>query len=111
LNTLIGHNLTIRDLVLLINGELASCSDDTTIKIWNLTTGRTLKTLEAHVGLVNCIKLIKNDLLVSGSSDMTIQLWNVTTGLFIRRLTDDNNSVWSLLLLQISNKFDHISLK
>jgi WD40 repeat protein len=31
---------------------------------------------------------------------MTIQLWNITTGLHIRSLTENNDQVWCLLLLQ-----------
>jgi WD40 repeat protein len=101
LNTLIGHSLAIRDLVLLRNGNLASCSEDSTIKIWNLSHSQPLQSLKVHKAKVLCIAMIKSDLLVSGSFDKTIQLWNITSGggLHIGLLTDDNDQVWSLLLL------------
>ena len=59
------------------NNYLFSGSDDRTIKIWNLKTGKCEKTLHGHTGKVSCLAIDKvNNLLFSGSMDRTIKVWN-----------------------------------
>ena len=44
-----GHDNWVRALVFHPNGKfLLSCSDDKSIRVWELTTGRCIKTVEAH---------------------------------------------------------------
>ena len=50
--TLKGHKCTVRALVLLKNGDLASGSVDRTIKIWNTKEGTVKRTLTGHDGSV-----------------------------------------------------------
>jgi WD40 repeat protein len=77
---LTGHSNLIYDLVTLTNGNLASSSDDKTIRLWNTTSGELLKILRGHESTIPCIRLISKDHLVSGSYDKTIRFWNLTTG-------------------------------
>lgn len=52
----VGHDNWIRELVVHPNGKyLLSASDDKSMKIWDLKTGRCSKTLEAHAHFVTCI--------------------------------------------------------
>lgn len=56
LHTLGGHDNWVRGLVVHPSGKyLLSASDDKTLKIWDLKTGRCMKTLEAHDHFVTCI--------------------------------------------------------
>ena len=61
---------------------LASGSFDSTIKVWNLTTGGLIRTLKGHKSaILNSIDLINNgQVLLSGSQDKTLKLWNWKTG-------------------------------
>ncbi|MDP8965653.1 MAG: hypothetical protein M3O33_17050, partial [Cyanobacteriota bacterium] len=59
-------------------------SDDKTIKIWHLDTGRELYTLRGHGGTVYSVAYSSRtptvnsptgQILVSGSADKTIKIW------------------------------------
>ncbi|KAG8932142.1 protein with putative role during mitosis [Tulasnella sp. 419] len=57
--------------------QLASASEDATIKIWDWETGEFERTLKGHTKAVHDIDYDgKGDLLVSCSSDLTIKVWD-----------------------------------
>jgi WD40 repeat protein len=70
-------NLTtdITSLAVLSNGNLATASSDTIIRIWNAKSGKVVKTLESHTWVVTSLVLLKNGQLASGSLDKTIRIW------------------------------------
>ncbi len=76
---------------------LASGSGDTTIKIWNVSSGTLVKTLTEHTDAVNSVKISLNgQILASASDDSSIILWNVSSGAVIRTLNGHNRRVWSV---------------
>jgi WD40 repeat protein len=55
---------------------LVSPSDDNTIKMWDLATGRPVRTLTGHSGPIRSIAFSPDGRrLVSGSWDRTVKLW------------------------------------
>jgi WD40 repeat protein len=64
----IGHSDYVHDLVELPNGDLASASSDTTVKIWDRATGNVKKTLSLHTNPVLSLAILKDGLLASGSN-------------------------------------------
>ncbi len=55
---------------------LASGSNDTTIKLWNLDTGKLLRTLKEHSKPVTSVAFSPDGrTLASGSYDTTIKIW------------------------------------
>ncbi len=55
-NTLEGHSDTVFSVVFSPDAKtIASASDDKTIKLWDLTTGKLLKTLTGHGSWVNSV--------------------------------------------------------
>jgi len=63
------------------NQILASSSDDTTIKLWNASTGECLQTLWGHDSWVHSVSFSPDGkILASGSRDQTIKLWDWYTG-------------------------------
>lgn len=65
---------------------LATGSYDTTIKIWDLNTGKELRTIEGHANNPNghrdgirCLQMDECK-LISGGMDTTIRIWNWRTG-------------------------------
>ena len=51
-----GHDNWVRALVFHPTGKfLLSASDDYTIRVWELTTGRCVKTVQAHSHFVTCL--------------------------------------------------------
>lgn len=76
--TLTGHSGTIKSLIHLRDGRLASAGGDATIKIWRLYERRLDVDMTSHTNWVNALLQPKgSDLLISGSSDNTIKITNL----------------------------------
>jgi phospholipase A-2-activating protein len=59
----------------LVNGDLASGSEDTTIKIWDSSTWELKRTLTGHISYVTSLAVLQNGDLASGSYDQTLKIW------------------------------------
>ena len=57
-------------------GRLASGFDERTIKIWELTTGACVATLEGHGRPVISLAVLEGGRLASGNHDGTITIWD-----------------------------------
>jgi len=67
---------------------LASGSEDRTIRLWSVATGKTLRTLNGHLAAINSVAFSPDGkTLASGSSDQTVRLWDAGTGQQIHSLT------------------------
>ena len=55
------------------NDKFISCSDDNTIKLWDLN-GDCLKTFIGHTKQIHSIQVMPNDKIISCSLDKTIQI-------------------------------------
>ena len=93
-SSLQGHTSSVNDFAQLSDDLMASSSNDTTVKIWDLTTSTCMFTLTGHSNAVYRLKQISLDILASGSEDMTIKLWNITSGEEIRTLTGHTSYVF-----------------
>ena len=61
----------------LVNDQmLISGSVDKAIKIWDLESGKELRTLDGKAG-ISCLT-VKDGMLISGSLDKTIKIWDFT---------------------------------
>jgi WD40 repeat protein len=58
------------------NGYLASASEDTTLKIWDVNTGGLIKTLEGHTYGCFVLAVLHNGYLVSTGNDFKIKIWS-----------------------------------
>ena len=49
-----------------------------TIKIWELETGKLIKSLEGHKDEINSVKFSPNgEYIISGSSDKKVKIWSM----------------------------------
>ncbi|MDM3859648.1 MAG: ribosome assembly protein 4 [Aphanizomenon gracile PMC644.10] len=87
-NTLKGHESKVWSVGFSTDGKkLASGSEDKTIKIWDVTTGKVLNTLKGHESWVRSVGFSPDGKkLASGSEDKTIKIWDVTTGKVLNTL-------------------------
>ncbi|KAI8091258.1 guanine nucleotide binding protein beta subunit [Gilbertella persicaria] len=92
---LVGHNHIIEDLAISSDGQFAlSASWDHTLRLWDLTTGKTTRRFVGHTKDVLSVSFsADNRQIVSGSRDKTIKLWN-TLGECKYNITEDNHSEW-----------------
>jgi WD40 repeat protein len=74
-----GHSERIRGLVEIKSlNLLATCSEDKTIKVWDLNSFNLKFTLKDHSkAVLNIIHLESNDYLVSIGSDYLIKVWDI----------------------------------
>ncbi|KAJ9089943.1 hypothetical protein DSO57_1007762 [Entomophthora muscae] len=75
--------------------KIVSGSRDDTIRVWDMASGRCLRTFRGHRGSVLCLQYDGN-LMVSGSSDSSIIMWELSSGKIIRQLDNHQDSVLNL---------------
>ena len=68
-----GHNFSVYGLSLIDDNLLASCSDDKTVKFWDLKQGKLKHTFSEHTGVVSILVSLNESLLASGSFDKTVK--------------------------------------
>ena len=74
---------------------LMTGSYDATVKIWDLSTGREIRTISGHTQGIRCLQF-DDSKLITGSLDSTIKVWNWRTGELIRTLTGHSQGVIGL---------------
>jgi serine/threonine protein kinase len=79
-STLMEHRGEVNTVVVSPDGKtIISGSDDRTIKIWDLSSQKLLRTLKGHTDWVYDIAIsADSQTLVSGSRDKTIKIWNLS---------------------------------
>ncbi len=85
--------------MVLPNGQLASGSDDHTIKVWDLASKACVQTLSGHTDWVSSLAVLPSGQLVSGSGDKKIKLWSVESGACLQTLVGHTDWVSSLAVL------------
>ena len=77
--------------------RIASGSSDSTIRLWDVTSGEQVALLNGHTDSVFSVVFSPDGhMLASGSRDSTIRLWDVTSGEQIRLLKGHYNTVNSV---------------
>ena len=77
--------------------QLASGGGDGTVKLWDLSSGRKLRTLMGHISAVLSVSFSPNGRrLASGGGDGTIKFWDVTSGRELQTLGGHSGLVWNV---------------
>ncbi|WP_437959531.1 NB-ARC domain-containing protein [Sorangium sp. So ce119] len=84
----------ICDVAVTPDGHFAvSASFDETLKVWDLSTGQVVRTLEGHTRRVTDVTVTENGLAVSASEDKTLKVWDLSTGKLVCTLEGHTDSV------------------
>ncbi|XP_072418570.1 apoptotic protease-activating factor 1 isoform X1 [Chiloscyllium punctatum] len=82
--TLTGHMACVQQCQFTSEGMmLISCSDDSTIRVWNWRTEE-CKVLTGHTEQVKSFKLLKEPQLLSWSFDGTVKVWDYNSGKLLK---------------------------
>ncbi|MBT7254981.1 MAG: protein kinase, partial [Planctomycetaceae bacterium] len=95
-----GHTRTVTAVCFNIDGsQIASSSEDGTIRLWNASTGKFISSLQGHGGSVNHLQFASDgQRLISGSNDRSIKLWDCATGAVLQTFKGHAGSVFSIAL-------------
>ncbi|MBD1861761.1 MULTISPECIES: serine/threonine-protein kinase [Trichocoleus] len=98
--TLTSHSSTVLSVAISPDGQvLASGSgvDDMLVKIWELSTGKPIRSLFGHTSGVQFVTISSDgQTLVSASSDKVIKVWDLVTKHLRHTITEDSNWFWSV---------------
>jgi len=88
--SLTGHTNWIQELEYSPDGTIiATASDDYTIRLWNASTGKTVRVLTGHTAPVYEVAFSPDGrILASASEDRTVRLWDSANGSRLGRLSD-----------------------
>jgi WD40 repeat protein/uncharacterized protein YjbI with pentapeptide repeats len=103
LGNLIGHRGPVYALAVSLDGKiLVSGSKDKTLKVWDIKTKKTIKTLgvlDGHRGAVRSIVIAnKGRLLASGSDDKTMIFWDAKSGEIIDQIKKHKGKILGMTL-------------
>ena len=71
-------------------------ADDNTIRLWNASDGRLLRTLKSHTADVNSVTFAPDSQTIASGSGYTIRLWNTIDGRHLRTLEGHTGLVYSV---------------
>ncbi|XP_064608002.1 F-box/WD repeat-containing protein 7-like isoform X2 [Liolophura sinensis] len=87
-----GHDDHVITCLEFCGNRIVSGSDDNTLKVWSVTTGKCLRTLVGHTGGVWSSQMAGSN-IISGSTDRTLKVWNAETGQCIHTLYGHTSTV------------------
>lgn len=90
-----GHEQGVSDVAFSADSRfIVSGSDDKTLRLWDVATGSSIKTLNGHTNYVFCVNFNPHsNMIVSGSFDETVRLWDVKSGKCLKVLPAHSDPV------------------
>lgn len=98
LHTFEGHGNYIKDVVFSYDSKrpaVASASEDSTIKIWDVSTGQCLQTLQGHEAGVSHVVFSHNNRQLVSISQEIVKLWDVTSAKCVNTL-EPGCQIWAV---------------
>lgn len=97
---MIGHIEPVSSVAWSPDGtKIVSGSGDTTVRIWNASTGQLLQTLQGHTATVSAVAWSMDGAkILSASTDDTFRIWNVSNGQLLQTLQTGSEGILSIAL-------------
>ena len=70
-------------------GRAISASDDQTLRLWDLESGQTIRTLEGHTSGVALVTVTSDGRRAVSAGDRTLRVWDLESGKKIATFTGD----------------------
>ncbi len=93
-----GHYESVKSVAFTPDGRyLLSGSRDKSIKLWELSTGRELRSYPGHESTINDLVLMPDGQhFISSSADKTAKMWNIASGELIKTFAGHTNYLTSV---------------
>ncbi|MBD2358369.1 hypothetical protein H6G41_27795 [Tolypothrix sp. FACHB-123] len=73
---------------------LASASTDSSVRLWNISTGQCFQILLGHTDWLYAVAFHpQNKILATGSADCTAKLWDISTGQCLKTLSEHTDKI------------------
>ena len=83
--------------------SVVSGSNDKTVRVWELESGRLLRTLKGHTSRVNSVSVTPDgQSIISGSDDKTVRVRELDSGRLLRTLEGHAGPVYSVAVHHVS---------
>ncbi len=107
-----GHKDEVTALIYSPNGKyIISGSRDETVKMWDVSTRKNLKTFIGHKGTINSLSYsYDGKYIASGSEDKTINIWDVKTGKLFKSLIGHESEVVAVEFNPVKNELASLSV-
>jgi len=94
----LGHTRSVNSVKFSPDGRwVLSGSDDGTVKLWDVVTGKEVRTFAGHTDRISSVAFSPDGRQVlSGSNDETVKLWDMVTGREVRTFTGHTDPVCSV---------------
>jgi WD40 repeat protein/uncharacterized caspase-like protein len=94
----VGHSLSVTSVAFSADGRnVLSGNYDNTAKLWDLASGKLVRTFEGHSRKVNSVVFSPDGrTALSGSDDQTVKLWDLATGKLVRTFEGHAKEVTSV---------------
>lgn len=80
-----------------VDQVLATCSADSTIKVWSITNFTCLKTFQGHLSSVLKLFFIDNGMqFITSASDGNLKIWNLKSNECVSTFDAHDGKVWAL---------------
>ena len=93
------HEGAVWSLAVLSDGRLATGSEDRTVRIWDVESGKQLQVLEGHERAVWSLVVLSDGRLATGSEDRTVRIWDVESGKQLQVLGGHGGPIFALAVL------------
>jgi len=89
----LGHSFIVRSVAFSPSGRFAlSGSWDQTLRLWDVSTGKEIRSYVGHTGGVNSVAFSPDGKLALSGGDDTLRLWDVATGKEIQSFVEHKTS-------------------
>lgn len=94
-----AHDAPVLKVATLLDGRIASTSEDGTVRVWRAESMRLCCEFQGHSGHVNSVAIANTaNLAVTGSADCTVKVWDLESGALQHSLEGHCDPVWRVAI-------------